>query len=95
MNLADEHLLKALVLAPTLLNEIDVMGDLPKCLFFESCYRHKTERLDKDQYATSYEVAQMVFALAEHGTSEEKKQEVVCLGNQILNIMRGNGRRVP
>lgn len=91
MNLADEHLLKALVLCPTLLNTIDVKGDLPKCLTFVSWYRAKSATLRWGQYATSYEVAQCILKDGERLGNPE----ITRLGNQILNIMRGNGRRVP
>ena len=94
MNNADEHLLKALVLAPTLLNDIDVPSNLPKCLFFEACYKEKTRMLPRDQYATSYEVAQIILEMSYHAVGD-KRVETVRLGNQILNIMRSNGRRVP
>lgn len=92
MNLADEHLLKALVLAPTLLNTIDVKGDLPKSLTFTTWYRAKSATLKWGQYATSFEIAQCIFREAQH---LKEKEEHIRLGNQILNIMRGNGRRVP
>ena len=91
MNLADEHLLKALVLCPTLLNTMYVKGDLPKCLTFESWYRYKSNALKTGQYATSFEIAQSILKDGERLGNPE----VTRLGNQILNIMRGNGRRVP
>jgi hypothetical protein len=91
MNLADEHLLKALVLAPTLLNTIQINGDLPKSQIFVTWYRAKSATLKWGQYATSYEVAQCIFKIAPHVNN---KEEHLRLGNQILNIMRGNGRRV-
>ena len=94
MNPADEHLLKALVLAPTLLNTIDVKGDLPKSLTFVDWYRGKTATLKWGQFATSYEIAQILLRQAKQMTGEEQT-ETTRLGNQILNIMRGNGRGVP
>ena len=94
MNLADEHLRKALVLCPTLLNTVDVKGNLPKCLTFSHWYKAKTATLNWGQYATSYEVAQCILKNAPY-IEHESKVEAVRLANQILNIMRGNGRRVP
>lgn len=94
MNLADEHLLKALVLCPTLLNDIDIMGDLPKCYFFDACYQKITGRLPSGQYATSYEVAQLMLSMSKDSPGYVEV-ETTRLGNQILNIMRVTGRRVP
>jgi hypothetical protein len=96
MNLADEHLLKALVLTPELVDLVQDNDDLksyPKSKVFCEIHHKIYMTLPGSQMPRSYEIAETLMkrgiAAKEHGT------ESVRLANQILNIMRSNGRRVP
>ena len=75
---ADEHLLRALVLAPQLLNTVKVAGLYPKCLEFQLWYHARSTTLPWGSYATSEQVADSI------GNRKEPNSH---LQQQILDIL--------